>query len=909
MEKERTWSDWVKLVGLRAACVSLIALRSLVTRNRMSHQNGIVSRGRLRIVDTLSIPENDFFLAGAEFPCRLRHASISLMDDAGLFVRGASLKFADADVDSPLDLLMNGGATSPFWNMDTFARFMWARAWGGRAHLIPYFQDNPRCFENVVAALRLRPTSFSQLRYYSQTPFEFRARDGRRRYCKFRLLPEDRGPETGIPQPDDLRTPWFQEAQPGETLSPNYLKEEFRKRVWSRGATYHLEMQLHEPQEGDHREVVLSSLYEWAEATHPWAPLATVHIDSIHEADPYGARCVFEITHRPDCIDLIEPLSIYDPPSLEYLRVGGAFARRARLLGTRLFGEPQPVPDVRPPASYPDEAASSVTADDVWMDARLPQKETEARHRTRAQQLERARGLYQFTVDKRFPAYIRDLPADEEFSGDKYRRMEWDVVQIAAELGLGAIIKEFDPSKSLEAYRDFFGPGKATLPSVVQRYASDEEFGRQRLDGINPFLIKRCDVIPDHFPVKQSTVASLLEDGSDLASLRDSGRLYLLDLAILEGVEPVPGRFLTAPMCLFHVDDKARLMPLAIQLGQSPAAGPIFTPHDDPWLWRTVKTHVQCADAQVQECVSHLLRTHMVMETVAIAMHRQLSVAHPLHQLLVPHCRFTMAINHAARTKMLAPDGPIDKTMSVGRDGALALCAKGWKEWSFAQYDLRKDLRSRGVDDAALLPGYHYRDDALKVWDVIAAFVGDVVRSFYRTDADVAGDHELQAWARELANKEIGDFRGFADNGITTVDQLAHIATTLVFIATAEHSGTNSGQYDMYAFIPNIPGSIFAPPPTSKARLTERSLFESLPHAFTAAQQIGMVHLLSEPTENPVGSYSPRFFAGNPEIEPIVDRFETALQTVADGIEARNSHMAVPYNYLHPATLYPSIEI
>jgi Lipoxygenase len=173
----------------------------------------------------------------------------------------------------------------------------------------------------------------------------------------------------------------------------------------------------------------------------------------------------------------------------------------------------------------------------------------------------------------------------------------------------------------------------------------------------------------------------------------------------------------------------------------------------------------------------------MVMETVAVAMHRQPSVTHPIHQLLVPHCRFTMAINHAARTKMLAPDGPIDKTMSVGRDGALALCARGWKEWSFAQYDLRKDLRSRGVDDAALLPGYHYRDDALKVWDVIAAFVGDVVRSFYRTDDDVAGAPELQALALELANKEIGDFRDFADRGIATVDQLAQIATTLVFIA------------------------------------------------------------------------------------------------------------------------------
>ena len=125
--------------------------------------------------------------------------------------------------------------------------------------MIPYFRNNPRCFHNVVIALRLRPTSFTQLHYYSQTPFEFRARDDRLRYCKFRLLPEDRGPETGIPGEDDLRTPWFQEAKPGETLPPNYLKDEFRQRVTDGGATYHLEIQLHDWREGDDRAVVLNS--------------------------------------------------------------------------------------------------------------------------------------------------------------------------------------------------------------------------------------------------------------------------------------------------------------------------------------------------------------------------------------------------------------------------------------------------------------------------------------------------------------------------------------------------------------------------------------------------------------------------------------------------------------------------
>src|SRR5262245_3838761 len=427
METIPSWWAKLQLIGLSATCVSLIALRSLVNRQRMSHQNGIVARGRVRIVDDLAIPDTDFFRPGREFPCRLRHASVSWMDDAAMVVRGASLKFADADLDSPLDLLMNGGTTAPFWNMYTFAQFMYARVRGGRAHLIPYFQKNPRCFQNVVSALRLRPTSFTQLNYQSQTPFEFRARDGRLRYCKFRLLPEDRGPETGIPRDADLRTPWFQEAQPGETLSPNYLKDEFRERVRRSGAKYHLEIQLHDWQADDDRAVVLNSLYAWDEIAHPWMPLGTVHIDAIHEADPYGVRCVFPITNHPDCIQLIEPLSIHDPPSLEYLRVVGALAHKARLLGNRLFGPPQPVPDIRPAASYLDEEASKFTAADVCMAASLPQYEkSRPRLRLRAQLLEQARGLYQFAQSDGQPAYARTVPAAEEFSADKYHRMLWD---------------------------------------------------------------------------------------------------------------------------------------------------------------------------------------------------------------------------------------------------------------------------------------------------------------------------------------------------------------------------------------------------------------------------------------------------------------------------------------------------
>ncbi len=238
------------------------------------------------------------------------------------------------------------------------------------------------------------------------------------------------------------------------------------------------------------------------------------------------------------------------------------------------------------------------------------------------------------------------------------------------------------------------------------------------------------------------------------------------------------------------------------------------------------------------------------------------------------------------------------------------MCAKAWKQWSFAQCDLRADLAARGVDDPALLPGYHYRDDALLVWDAIAGFVGAVLRQFYRSDADVTGDSELQAWVRELADPAIGNFRGLADpgGGLASLDRLVQVVTAIVFIATAQHSAANNGQYELYAYIPNVPGALFAPPPATKAPLSEESLVAALPPADVIIEQITLAHVLSEPADPPLGRHPSDFFATNPEIAPIVARFDETLRGVAAQIDARNARLAVPYTYLHPASLCSSVE-
>lgn len=879
---------------LTAGIITLVAFNSLVTRRRMSHDNGMTCKGKIRILDELEIPPSDFFEPGREFPCRLRHASVSFEDDARLVVRSGSLKFSDTDHESPLDIMMNTGTAGPFQHAWDFLKFMIATIKGREGHIKPYLDANPHLSDGITKSV-CYPDTFALLNYHSKTALGYKDKGGKDWYIKFKLTPWDRGPDRGRPTDEELKEFWLQAPKPGETRSRNFLKDEFLRRVADGPVKYHLQAQFHEVIEGEDRQILNCGI-AWDEETHPWIDLADVEVDEVMPTAE-GNMTWYDVLNHPRCMSIPESRSIFDPASINYLRAKDGWAKNARMQGYKWWGQLPPLVD--------DRNADKSTIPIIC----LPQDEPEFTRDMRACELISQREIYVFESNDGTPPHVRRLPKCEEFTTHKSRGMIKDIAYGILNGTIAGIETLINDRKSLKVFDRYYPLWEE--PAVVDRFGSDLEFGRQRLNGLNPVLVKRCNQIPDNFPVTEDTVEGLLDKGDSLEKAAATNRLYLLDHQAVGGIK-VKNGYLAIPLTLFYCNKKGQFLPVAIQLEQDPGPTvPIFTPKDPYWLWTTAKTYVQAADATYHEVASHLLRTHLVMETFAVATHRHLHERHPMFQLLAPHFHATMAINNSARDVMLACGGPIDKTLSLGAEGSIELLKKEYANWDFSLCDLPQDIIDRGLDDRKAMPLNFYRDDGLLVWEAIARYVTNVVEFWYKSDADVAADAELQAWFAELDSPEIGKVKGLPEGGsASTLLTVKTTMTRIIFTCTAEHSSVNNGQYEMFGYPPNVPGSMYEPWPTTKADpLSEEDFVSRLPNHKRCAAQMQMVYLLSQPTRWNIGDFEKSYFHACPGFWQHVRSFREELEEISETIAKRNKGLEFPYVYMDPKQISESIAI
>ena len=113
-----------------------------------------------------------------------------------------------------------------------------------------------------------------------------------------------------------------------------------------------------------------------------------------------------------------------------------------------------------------------------------------------------------------------NLPLDEHF--EVVKDIDFDsggakmLVRMGIEEGIPNLFKKSE-AKELREYEELADVLGSNRPLwQAGRWATDVEFGRQMLNGVNPIVITKCTELPSNFPVTEEMVKPLLNRGLSL---------------------------------------------------------------------------------------------------------------------------------------------------------------------------------------------------------------------------------------------------------------------------------------------------------------------------------------------------------------------------------------------------------
>lgn len=502
-----------------------------------------------------------------------------------------------------------------------------------------------------------------------------------------------------------------------------------------------------------------------------------------------------------------------------------------------------------------------------------------------------------------------DLPLEFKYSSERQLEKKMNLLDVLVKLKLHKYTSVFSSFDSFDDFKTMAEvvPSSETSAAIRadDRWRTDEEFGRECLDGINPVLIRRCSEPISKFPVTNDMVGNLLDRGMTLEQEMKAGHIYCIDYCHLVGIPRNGPFFVPDAIVMFYVRSSGILVPIAIQLSQEPGSSvPIWTPNDSEMDWLLAKMFVRATDSHYQAIYSHLVQTHFLMESITIALYHQLPPNHPVYKLLVQHCRYTVAAGQMGRDLLVNGEESIfGKILAIPKH-EIDLMRRRYQAFNVSELIVPRNFKERGVDDTKSLPGYHFRDDAVLLWNKLSEYATKIMSLFYTSDKDVADDSEFQAFVKDLRENGFKKSSG-GPNGlplqISTIQEMVEIVTMVMFHSSCYHSAMNFPQVDYFSFGPNYPSSMRRAPPTEKGKTTLHDVIETLPNKSTQAVCIAFAYYLSEPLSDEVylGGYPDSHFTET-AVREILDWFSDEMQAISRTIHERNNDLQVPYVYLLP---------
>ncbi|KAM8772814.1 polyunsaturated fatty acid lipoxygenase ALOX15B-like [Acanthopagrus schlegelii] len=503
------------------------------------------------------------------------------------------------------------------------------------------------------------------------------------------------------------------------------------------------------------------------------------------------------------------------------------------------------------------------------------------------------------------------LPPEVLFSYTKSTEFKFTAAAGLAELKLKRLADCKKKWTDIEGIKRVFCCKETAIKEYVQEHwKEDAFFGYQFLNGINPMLIRRCTALPNNFPVTDGMV--FLRGQSSLKEEMKKGNIFLVDYKLLDGVKAniINGKkqYLMAPLVLLHKTPEDELMPVAIQLKQTPADdNPIFFPTDSEYDWLMAKIFVRSADFNMHQLNAHLLRTHLLPEVFAVSLLRNVPMVHPLYKLLIPHTRYTLHINHMARNRLISESGVFTQIAASGGEGMIEILRRFTSSMTYSSLCIPDDIKERGLKS---VPNFYYRDDGLRLWKSIHRFVQGVLGYYYQNDAEVKQDSELQKWISDIfAHGFLSKESTGIPQSFTSVAEMVKFVTMVIFTCSAQHAAVNSGQYDYGGWMPNAPSSLQLPPPTKKGTTSEATMLETFPDVNTTANGMAALWLLSKQSTDFVrlGDYPEEHFTEETP-RKLINELNGRLKVLKTRIKVREI-LKVPYTYLKPDMVENSVAI
>lgn len=407
----------------------------------------------------------------------------------------------------------------------------------------------------------------------------------------------------------------------------------------------------------------------------------------------------------------------------------------------------------------------------------------------------------------------------------------------------------------------------------------------------------------DNFPITEAQYQSVMGTHDSIQLASEEKRLYVIDYAIFKnavnGNFPTEQKFVSAPIALFAVpmgdDANRQLKVVAIQCEQMPGPdNPVLIPpasdasEAEQYQWLFAKSIFQISDSNYHEAVSHLGRTHLMVEPFVMATHRQLLDTHPLSLLLRPHFEGTLAINNAAHSRLIAPGGGVDQLLGSTIDNDRVFAALELLSIGFNDAMLPNQIKQNGVDDTAAFPVYPYRDDALMIWTAIHEWVTAYLGLYYDSDSDVQQDLALQGWAKEITDPGGGRLRGFGESetleepskgAIRSLTYLVDVATTVIFTSSAQHAAVNFPQYELMGYAPGFPLAGYNPNAKVTSIQNEKDFLSFLPPLDQAQNQLNLLYLLSSVNYTKLGCYPDDHFTDE-QVDVPLQQFQAKLEEI-----------------------------